>query len=70
MGTLTQSEAISRRSSYEDIILQTRDKLQKNFDDMDFENANRKEEMRAIIEIMKRNCEITLGEMYGLSFEW
>lgn len=69
MGELTAGEArmkISMYNSYiEDVIYQ----VQKNFDDMDFSNANRKDEMEEIINQIKRDCESVKSEMSSLYFE-
>ena len=69
MGELTAGEARMKISMYnsdiEDIIYQ----VQKNFGDMDFSNANRKDEMEEIINQIKRDCESVKSEMNSLSFE-
>lgn len=42
--------------------------IQKNFNDMDFENASAREEMQDVIDNMKRHCRNLISELHSYSF--
>ncbi|MDE6626525.1 MAG: hypothetical protein K2K56_09170 [Lachnospiraceae bacterium] len=54
---------------YADLINEVEKQAEKNFKDMDFENADRRDDMEEIIGNMKRECANAISEMEQLSFE-
>ena len=69
MGKLSAGEARSRVYGYVDNLDTAIWKLQKNLDDMDFENADRRDRMEEIIQKMKRDCETMKMSLNSLYFE-
>lgn len=61
--------ANSQLIQYADLINEVEKQAEKNFKDMDFENADRRNDMEKIINQMKRECANAVNEMEQLSFE-
>lgn len=69
MGQLTAGEARSQAAIYKHYLEEIIHQAEKNFNDMDFENANRREEMREIIQNIKKECKEVKDDLNSLHFE-
>lgn len=69
MGKLTAGEARGEVNRYKRYIDRIISAANKNFEDMDFENANRKDEMEKMVEAIKNDCESAKMTLDGLNFE-
>lgn len=69
MGKLTASEARREASRYKRYIDNIIYQAGKNFEDMDFENANRRDEMEEIVNQIKNDCELAISSLENLYFE-
>ena len=54
---------------YVEVIEKVKNKTKKNFEEMDFENANRRQETEEIIEDILSSCETTLQAVESITFE-
>lgn len=61
--------ANSQLIRYAGLINDVEKQAEKNFKDMDFENADRRDEMEIIIGKMKQECANAVNEMEQLNFE-
>ena len=62
-------EARNRVLTYKNLVEEVEKQAQKNFDDMDFENSNRRVEMEEIINAMKTDCANIITQMENVNFE-
>lgn len=69
MSMLSADEASSRIEKYDEYIEKVIKGARKNFEDMDFENANRRNEMEDIIDEMERDCRNVQESMNSLWFD-
>lgn len=69
MGQLTAGEARSQATIYNHYLEEIIYQVEKNFKDMDFENANRREEMKEIIQKIKKECKEVKEDLNSLHFE-
>ena len=52
-----------------EVIEKVKSKTKKNFEEMDFENANRRQETEDVIEDILSSCETTLQSIESITFE-
>lgn len=69
MGQLTAGEARSQVTIYNHYLEEIIYQVEKNFKDMDFENANRREDMKEIIQNIKKECKAVKEDLNSLHFE-
>lgn len=55
-------------SNYIEEIERQRNSMRKNFEDMDFVNANARDEFEKIVTCMTDNCNSLINEINGYSF--
>jgi len=66
---ISASSARYQISQYTSLMDNVIKQAEKNFKDMDFENADRREDMEEIIQKMKKDCEETTEDMESTYFE-
>ncbi len=66
---ISASSAKGQIRQYIRLIDNVAKQAEKNFKDMDFENADRREETEEIIQRMVKDCEETAGDMENTYFE-
>lgn len=66
---ISAAEARCQLMEYADLVNEVKKQADKNFKDMDFENANRREAMEDIIQKMIKDCEDTVDTMESLYLE-
>lgn len=66
---ISAASARNQIKQYTRLIDNVAKQAEKNFKDMDFENADRREQMEEIIQKMVKDCEETAGDMEGAYFE-
>lgn len=66
---ISAAEARYQLMEYADLINEVKKQAEKNFKDMDFENADRRETMEEIIQKMMNDCENVVNVMEGTYFE-
>jgi hypothetical protein len=69
MGMLSASSARFYVTLYAGKIENAEDEVIKNFNDMDLENCNRRDEIEDFIEEIQRDCEDVRTELLNLYFE-
>lgn len=69
MGRVVGSYATRLRNNYVKYINAQKAYIRKNFEDMDFENADAREEFESIVESMERNCDALVNKISSYSFE-
>ncbi len=69
MGRVVGSYAKRLQNSYIKYINSQKQYIRKNFEDMDFENADARDEFEAIVESMERNCDTLVSKISSYSFE-
>lgn len=69
MGRVVGSYANRLRNSYVNYINTQKKYIRKNFEDMDFENADARDQFEAVIESMEANCDALVNKISGYSFE-
>ena len=68
MGELYASEANAIRSSYISTYRSIKEKVNRNFQDMDFENAQQRDDMEEIVTKIKEVCDNCCDELSGMEF--
>lgn len=66
---MSASEARCQVLKYANLINEVEEQAEKNFNDMDFENSNRREEMESLIKKIRNDCTNTIDKMEMLYFE-
>ena len=56
-------------SSYVKYINNQKKYMRKNFEDMDFENADARDEFEAIVENMESKCDVLVSKISSYNFE-
>lgn len=69
MGQLTAGEARGQVTLYNHYLEEIIYQVKKNFNDMDFENADRRTDMEEIIQQIVTKCEETKEDLNHLHFE-
>ena len=69
MGRVVGSYAERLQNSYIKYINNQKQYIRKNFEDMDFENADARDEFEAIVENMERNCDTLVSKISSYSLE-
>lgn len=69
MGELTAAEAKVQVDNYVREIDKAIRGMEKNFEEMDFENANRRDEIEDLVEEMVSECQAVRDGIEALSFE-
>ncbi len=68
MGKCTAGSARGIVSGCVGEIQQVISDLQKNFDEMDFENADAREEIQELVDNMKRHCQNLISDLNSYHF--
>ena len=68
MGELEKIEAEALRRAYQGTLEQIKAKVQMNYKDMDFNNANKREDIKEIVGDIKGECDKALQALADLSF--
>lgn len=66
---LSSGDAKYQLEQYKHLVNEVKKQADKNFKDMDFENADRREEMEEIVQKMIKDCEDTVSEIENTYFE-
>ena len=69
MRTLSKYSAEAKVLEYILTVEKAKRAVRNNFEDMDLENNNKRDEIECIIEEMERKCNAVVGTLEGLSFE-
>lgn len=69
MGELSRADACAKRDRYKQIFTEIKTMAEKEFSDMDFENADKRTEMKEHIDAIKSECDARMAELDGFSFE-
>lgn len=69
MGRVVGSYAERLQASYIKYINNQKQYIRKNFEDMDFENADARDKFEAIVESMESNCDALVNKISSYSFE-
>ena len=69
MGELSRVDAIACRDYMVSVYQETKQSARQNFDDMDFENADKRVEVEGYIEDIVAECDRQIQMLYGLMFE-
>ena len=68
MGELYASEANAIRSNYIRTYRNIKEKVNRNFQDMDFDNARQRDDMEEIVTKIKEVCDNCCDELSGMEF--
>lgn len=69
MGELSRADACAKREKYKQIFTEIMKMADKEFSDMDFENADKRTEIQEHIEKIKSECDVRIKELDSFSFE-
>lgn len=69
MGELSSWDAESKKNYYRRILEKAKKNVRENFEEMDFENANKRSDMENIIEEIEEACQAKMNELDGMGFE-
>lgn len=69
MGELSRADACAKREKYKQVFTEIMEMAEKEFSDMDFENADKRTEVEMHIMAIKIQCGKKIKELDGLSFE-
>ena len=69
MGELAQEDAIYLREQYRKYYEQAKEDISMNFTDMDFENADKRDDMEMEIQRINRLCDECIGELDRMEFQ-
>ncbi len=68
MGELYASEANAIRNNYTSTYQSIKQKVNMNFNDMDFDNAQQRDDMEEIVTRIKEVCDNCCDELSGMEF--
>lgn len=69
MGELSGRDAEKKKGSYQKTLNKAMSKVEKNFKDMDFENADKRNEMEEAMEEIRRVYNASINYIDSLNFE-
>jgi len=69
MGILSISSATSKVNRYRDVIVEMKKSARNNFEDMDLENNDVRDDIEEIVEYIESRCNSAVGILDGLRFE-
>lgn len=69
MGELSRADACAKREKYKQVFVDIMEIADKEFSDMDFENADKRTEIEMHIMAIKIQCGKRIKELDSLSFE-
>lgn len=69
MGVLSSGEGKNRVRGYQNKLDKLKRNMRNNFNDMDLENNNRRDEIEAIVEEIERKCDTVYSSLSSLGFE-
>lgn len=69
MGELSRTDACAKRDRYKQVFTEIMETADKEFSDMDFENADKRTQIEMHIMAIKIQCGKKIKELDSLSFE-
>lgn len=69
MGELSCADACAKREKYKQVFTDIEKMAEKEFSDMDFENADKRTKVQEHVDAIKAECAAKISELDGLSFE-
>lgn len=69
MGELSRADACAKREKYKQVFTEIMEMADKEFSDMDFENADKRTEIEMHIMAIKIQCSKKIKELDSFSFE-
>lgn len=69
MAELSARDGYLKTVNFVQQIIAVKKQIRENFEEMDFENADKRETMEQQVETMERLCSELIGELSGMSFQ-
>ena len=69
MGQLSKGDAESYQNDLAEYLGECRSQVRENFNEMDFENADKRTQMEKYIEKMEKKYDSLISDLKSLSFE-
>lgn len=69
MAELSAKDAYAKKAYFEQKLYDVKAQIRNNFNEMDFANADKRDEMERCVEAMEQACDGLLGQLSGMTFQ-